>query len=537
MKTYDYIVVGSGCTGAMAAQTVVETNASVLMIDVGKTNENYTSPLPDDSFTHLRKSDSDQYSYFIGKQLEGVAWGSVGKGEQITPPRKHILRDTESIIPIASTSFSPAESLGYGGLGIGWGVGCWTFSDTELEKAGLSPTAMRRAYNIVADRIGISATIDDARAYSISDVKPIQPSPHMDTNHTLIYEKYLTHKEAIVSSGFSMGRAPLAVITKNMNGRKKYAYRDMDFYSDDDKSAYRPWITVDQLRCKSNFTYIGNHLAVSFTEKKEYTTLTCVNLATNKHVSFRAKKLLLAPGVLGSARIVLRSMGDKNSRLPLLCNPYSYVPCIQPSMLGKSAEEKKLGFAQLSLFLDESRSQSEVAMASLYSYQSLMLFRLARQVPLGFAAARQLLQYLSSAIVILGIHQPDHQSPDKYVMLEPDSTSPTGDTLAINYRLSKQEITDRKRREKKYIRVMRKMNVFALKRIDPGMGASIHYAGTIPFSDEDTPLTLHKSGRLHGTQRVFVADGSGFTFLPAKGLTFSIMANAVTVAENAIKSE
>lgn len=532
---YDYIVVGSGCTGAIAAQTLVESGAEVVMIDAGEQNPAYDNTVPDDNFIHLRKTDKNQYQYLLGKELEGIAWGRVGKGEQITPPRRHIMRNSDTVIPVISETFSPAESLGYGGLGIGWGVGCWEFSKNELECAGLDDTKMQAAYNTVADRIGISATIDNARDYTIRNLKNFHPSPSLDINHSLIYKTYNKAKDKLRKKGFVIGRAPLAVITKDKDGRKGYGYQDMDFYSDNDQSAYRPWITVNKLKKTKNFTYIGQHLAVRFKEKNDYVEVECINIGDNTTSLFRAKKLVLAPGVLGSARIVLRSLGKKNDRLPLLCNPYTYVPCVQLSMLGKKAESKKLGFAQLSLFLDESGDQSDVAMASLYSYQSLMLFRLARQVPLGFSSARRLLQYLSSAIIILGIHQPDRPSEQKYVQLVDKKTSPTGDALKIQYLLSDDEIVTRKRREKKYIRLMRRMRVIALKSIDPGMGSSIHYAGTIPFSDTEQPLTLSKTGRLHGTRNVYVADGSGFTYLPAKGLTFSLMANAHTVAENSLR--
>jgi choline dehydrogenase-like flavoprotein len=37
-------------------------------------------------------------------------------------------------------------------------------------------------------------------------------------------------------------------------------------------------------------------------------------------------------------------------------------------------------------------------------------------------------------------------------------------------------------------------------------------------------------GRLFGTRLVFVADGACFAALPAKNLTFTIMANAMRIA-------
>jgi len=55
---------------------------------------------------------------------------------------------------------------------------------------------------------------------------------------------------------------------------------------------------------------------------------------------------------------------------------------LQPARFGKAAETQKMGFAQLTLFLDTQQHDADMAVASLYSYQSLMLFRIIRQLPL-----------------------------------------------------------------------------------------------------------------------------------------------------------
>ena len=46
------------------------------------------------------------------------------------------------------------------------------------------------------------------------------------------------------------------------------------------------------------------------------------------------------------------------------------------------------------------------------------------------------------------------------------------------------------------------------------------------MSAEGGELTTEPSGRLRGTENVYLADGSVFPRLPSKGLTFTMMANA-----------
>jgi len=87
------------------------------------------------------------------------------------------------------------------------------------------------------------------------------------------------------------------------------------------------------------------------------------------------------------------------------------------------------------------------------------------------------------------------------------------------------------------MKAMRKLGAYPIKRIDLGFGSGIHYGGTLPFSDKKKPFTLSPTGRLHMTKRVYVADSSGFKYLPAQGPTFSIMANAYVVAKEAISGK
>lgn len=534
MTIHDYIVVGSGCSGAIAAQTLVEAGAKVTMLDVGVKKDSNLN-VPDKDFIALRKTDSQQYRYFIGDNADGVNWGEIGTGAQVTPPRKYIIEHVNRYTPVQSSTFSSFESLGYGGMGIGWGLQSWEYTKADLEAAGLDYSKMLRAYNNVALKIGVSASDNDATRDIISNFDSYQPAPKMDRNNSHMYKKYLVHKKRLNKMGITVGQTPLALLTKDVGERKKYAYKGMDFYADNDKSAWRPWMTVDQLKKKPNFQYLDGYLVLRFVEKKDVTEVHCLEVNTDKPVVFLCHTLILGSGAFGSARIALRSFKNEDVKLPILSNPYTYIPCILPRMVGKEVEPKKLGFAQLSIFLNKASLDQEASMVSLHSYQSLMLFRILPQVPLNLVDARILMRYLSSGIVIMGVYHPDVQSKHKCIQLIHDSKSPTGDKLKIDYSLSPEEEKEYDARENVLMKAMRKMGAYPLKRINPGFGTGIHYAGTLPFSEEEKPYTLSSSGRLHGTKRVYVADSSGFTYLPSQGLTFSIMANAHVVAEEALK--
>src|SRR5262249_48840910 len=148
---------------------------------------------------------------------------------------------------------------------------------------------------------------DDAGPYTLGDLDYWMPPLEINNNCEQIYERYCVKRTELNTSGFFMGKPALAVLTEDRPGRKKYQYDEMDFYSDKNKSAYRPWITADELKKKNNFLYIDKILVTDFTDENEMIKANGINTANGERVAFQCKKLILSPGVLGTARIVLRS--------------------------------------------------------------------------------------------------------------------------------------------------------------------------------------------------------------------------------------
>lgn len=526
---FEYIVVGSGPSGAQAAQTLVEAGVGVAMLDVGEKDEKYEQLVPNNDFEEIRRSDKEQYYYFLGEDFETIPWDEVKEGAQLTPARKAIIRNVEKYIPSKSNSFFPMESLAYGGLGAGWGLGSYEYSDNELEKVGLNPVEMKAAYQVVGDRIGISSGNDNIKKYLIGNLRNIQPALKIDNSMEKFLNSYKKKKKQLRKKNIYIGFPSMAFLTEDKGNRKKTSYQDMDFYTDREKAAYRPQFTIDELKKKPNFTYINNSLVLNFIEENDSVKVNIKRVNTNDVACIKCKNLLLAAGALGSARIVMRSF-EQIKHLPILCNPYVYIPCVHLKMLGKPLSRYKTSMTQAMMIYDVSGNHDDLVSIALYTYRSLLLYKLIKEAPFDYVDSRIIMQYLQSALIIAGIHHPDEPSDKKYIELRKEKNSYTGDYLYASYSLNAEEERKIKRREKVVKSALRSLGCYPIKRVDPGYGASIHYAGTLPFcSNKDKCGTINYNGQLNGTRRVFIADGSGFKYLPAKGITFSLMANAHNV--------
>ena len=530
---FDLIVVGSGPGGAQAAQTAVRGGARVGLVDVGHTDTTYAPLVPDKPFSEIRRSDPEQRRYFLGDELEGVLTDPRKAGAQLTPPRRHIVRDTERLLPIESDGFAPLQSLALGGLGAGWGAGASTYEPAELERAGLPPDLILPYYDPLARDIGVSGAPDDDTSPHHAALSTLQPPLEVDSNGEVLLRSYAATRGRLNASGFKMGRLPLAVLTEPLGSRRPNAYHDMDFWSDHGESVYRPWITVNALRDEPSFTYVDRTLALRFSEAEGRVQLQGERVDTGAPVSLSCRRLVLAAGALNTARLALRSLAGPGARVPLLCNPYSYLPVLNLPMLGRPAKDRRHGFAQVTGLLTPPGHPEEQVVANCFSYRSLLLFKLVREFPLPPALGLQLARLLVTALLVVGVHHPDAPSPDRYLELR---ESADGDRLFARIDRTADELRTQHARERQLLRHLLTLRCLPLRVLRLATGASIHYAGTLPFVDDGAPLRCRLDGLLHPTSAVYVADSAPWTFLPAKGLTFTLMANARRVADAVVAS-
>ena len=161
-------------------------------------------------------------------------------------------------------------------------------------------------------------------------------------------------------------------------------------------------------------------------------------------------------------------------------------------------------------------------MGTFYGMHGMFHSEFVRDLPLPLSSNVKLLRYILPSMLVLHIWRPGHQRPDNYLTLDSKGT------LHIQYT----DVTD-SAVERHLIRVFRRAGylsaTFLCKYPEPV--ASAHYAGSLPM--RGTPsrnYETHPNGRLHSMKNVYVVDGSVFPALPAKNLSFTIMANAMRVA-------
>ena len=98
-------------------------------------------------------------------------------------------------------------------------------------------------------------------------------------------------------------------------------------------------------------------------------------------------------------------------------------------------------------------------------------------------------------------------------------------------------MTNNKKYKNELLKILKLIKILKLKTYKfftniNNNGNGIHYAGTLPMKYKPKKFQCDKWGKLHGYNNVYIVDGSNLTNLPAKNLTYTIMANAMRIASN-----
>ena len=530
----DVVVVGSGPSGALAAATLVDAGHRVRLIDVGHDEDRYRSLVPDLPFSEIRRRDPGQRRYFLGDDLEGVPSEEVRVGAQLTPPRQFVTRDAERLLPVRGEAFEPMQSLALGGLGATWGAASFTYTPAELRRIGVPETDFKRHYDAVARRVGISGALeDDSSKNCFADLTDPLPPLEIDSVSRALWRRYQRRRDAFLERGLSLGRTPLAILSRDRGDRRANPYHDMDFWAESRRSVFRPRYLIEELEKRPNFSLHTGRLALGFECRGDAgVRVRCRVLHSGETELFSARRLVLCAGAINSARLALHSLARVNVPVPILCNPYRYIPCVCLPMLGRAADDRRHSLSQLVAIYRPPDAPDDVVSVQFYGYRSLLLFKLVKEIPLPAWAGLQIARILASSLIVAGLHHSDAPSATKTLRIGPAGADALPE-IRFDYAASDDERVRRIERERAILGLLFRLSLVPFSRIDPGAASSIHYAGTLPVGAAGgAACGTTPEGRLLDTRSVYVADSSSWTHLPAKGLTFTLMANAVRVAEH-----
>lgn len=534
-------VVGSGASGVHFALSALKKGHRVEMLDVGYSGPRNTNP--DFSFIDIKNKHEDPVAYFLGENFESVIPPGLDQEIYEFPPNKQYIFKLPPAFKSENKDFDPLFSFARGGLAEAWTGGCYPYNDLDLDLFPFDFQTLKPYYEEIADRIGLIGDDDDLVRFFPWHENLISPL-ELDENSQLLLKKYEKRRESLNRKmGFYLGRSRIATLSKDKGSRKACDYSGRCLWGCPSDSLYVPSLTLEECRKYSHFSYRPGIYVDYFkvNSRKRITQLIYRDLKLRKKGEMKVDNLVLAAGTLSSSKIFLDSIYRQTGTIlkleGLMDNRQILIPFVNLSLLGKSYNPDSYVYHQLAVGFECNKTAHYIH-GQITTLKTALIHPVIQKMPLDFKTSTYLTRNLHAALGVINLNFSDFRRNDNQITIEPDSSDPESPTtLKISYKSIPDEKTIISAAIKRTMKFLRKLGVIAPPMMVQSrpMGASVHYSGTLPMSTSDLPLSTTPDCRSRDFDNLFLADGSTFPFLPAKNLTFSLMANAARVADNVFK--
>ncbi len=528
-------VVGGGASAAHFALRAVELGAEVVLLDVGRTRP--PAVRPDASFRALKAELDDPVDYFLGDRYQGVVLPGDAAEYYGFPPNKSYVFEGVDGFDLRPQGFAPLTSFAQGGLAEAWTGGVFPFDDDELAAFPFSFADLAPYYDLVAARIGICGEEDDlAPRYPLHRhlLKPLD----LDEHSRVLLESYAAQRRALNARGFTLGRSRVAALSADRGERKACDYSGRCLTGCPTGSLYVPSLTLHRCRELPGFTYLPGRFVRHFTAQANgrVTHVLATNLETGEPEEYEVDRLVLGAGTLASSKIFLdslyRARGEIVRLRGLMDNRQVLMPFANLRMIRRPYDPDSYQYHQLAIALVDEDPRHYVH-GLVTTLTTASIHPIVQNLPVDFRTGLYVFRNLHAALGLVNVNFPDTRRDDNTLTLR---VGPGDETvLEIRYRPPVGE-------RAKVRAALRRMRACLFKLgcvVPPGMshvrpmGASVHYAGTLPMSAQKRPLTTSRLGRSHDFENLYFVDGTTFPFLPAKNVTFTLMANAARIAAQA----
>jgi len=526
-----YLVVGSGATGVHFAWTMLDRGETVALVDVGFSRP--ATDHPDADYSAL-KEEPDASRYFLGESGEAVVYPAPAAKPYGFPPSKTYVFRRPAGARIEERNFAPVMSYARGGLAEAWTGGSYELRDEELEDFPFAARELRPHYRTVAERIGVTGADDDLRAFSPLTAPYLDPLPP-DAHSAWLLDRYARRRDELKGRGFVLGRSRVAVLSRDLGARQRCTNLGRCFWGCPRGALYTPGLTLADLQAHPNFTYHPGFLVrrVLLGSGSRVAGVAAEPVGGGTEVEFRSERVVLAAGALATSQIYLQTLagqGRGEVALPgLMDNRQVMVPFISLGRVGAAVELASYQYHMLAMALDTGHWRSDVH-GQLSTLKSAAVHPIIHALPFDLRTSLAVFRRMRAGLGVVNLWLPDSRRPGNVARLGRDADG--APRLILEYADGGHDLAPMTAAIAATRRALGRLGCIA-----PGgmvqqlpRGSSVHYAGTLPMGTAEVEHTTRADGSVRGFEGLHVVDGAGFPWLPAKNLTFTLMANATRIA-------
>ncbi|XVN44361.1 MAG: GMC family oxidoreductase [Rickettsia hoogstraalii] len=497
-RVYDFCIIGSGASGAIAADKLVKNGFSVLMLERGpyiKTGVSYDEILRSAELAYARMENG-------AWAFNGYPWSTcnVGGGTVFYGGVSFRYKEID---------FDVSHLLANTGLSLKWP---YTYSE-------LSPF-----YERVEQVLGISGN-------PIAD--PFRPYDHYHLPNSPI--DYSPQAKILYKAGIKLGLnpfpTPLAILSKDYNGRKKCNNSSpcIEYQCVNDSKSDSLMFLNHLSKNKSLFTIFAGMNAIKLNRNKEnnINSVTCTHVVNKEIYEFKAKNFIIACNAIQSARLLLNSrdqwsqkgIGNNHNMVgKTFCQKLSgYVTGYLPSSGRKYSNLNNIGPFSTIAFTDYYISDD-------FPFK---LGGLIYEAKYGFAYTN----YQDGLVIRLECMISD--IPDKRNSIQVNESD---NKVIIDYNPHPLDLIRLNKLMKKAANILKEAGCEEILLESSGFGlGSGHLHGTCRYSNNEKEGVVDANSKVYEVSNLYIIDGSFMPYPGSVNPTLTIQAHALKTVYHLIQ--
>lgn len=509
MKTFDYIIIGTGAGGGTIAHLLAKANKKILIIERG-------------DFLPREKQNWDPASLFVkGRYNPDELWLST-KGKAFTPGTHYFVGGNTkfygaALLRLRESDFKKVEHFG--------GVSPeWPLSYEEL-----------KPYYLKAEKL---YEVHGKRGEDPKEPKEESPYPYKEVSHEpFILEIF----EKLKKEGLKPFHLPLGVRLNEQEKENSLCIRcdTCDGFpclahakSDSDRIGIAPILHMENVTLLTNSKV--EQLITDESGKKVIEALVDIH---GKKEKFSANRFIVSCGAINSAALLLKSKNNKHpnglaNRSDLVGRNYM---CHNNSAIVALSQKKNPVLFQKTIGINDFYHNADDSTYPLGHIQLLgKVQKEMLEADAPFFVPNFVLKILASHAVGWWITSED--LPDKQNRVQVNEQG----QIVLNYEPNNLEAHQRLLKKlKKILNATGHFHHFPnkayLSKKIPLAGVA-HQVGTCCFGEDPNTSVLDKNCKAHDHENLYVVDGSFFPSSGAVNPGLTIIANAIRVAEHLIGS-
>ena len=522
------LIIGSGPAAAGAALALLEDPAvSITIVDLGVRLEAENTEARD------RVARTDEAAWRADDlaviQHQPVTVGGGRLPQKRTFGSDYPFRDLgqqRDLHDDLSGATPPIVSAAFGGFSNVWGAQTMPFSRATFDSWPVSLEELRPHYAVALEEMNVSGE-HDALSLLFPHIVPPEALPPVSTRTRDVLTRFEDHRSDVESLGITVGHARVALQSKACTrcGLCMTGCPTQLIYSASQ--------TFDRLVATGRVTLRSGVMAVRVAEDDQGPLVVVKDIATSGLETFRADRIFVGCGGMGTTRLVLGSLGPEHRSLELLESVQFILPALSRRGADDLRSARNFTLTQFNMVYDDSGTGLDLVQVHFYPNNPAM----EREFPdliqgPAFAGLRSgTLRRLSVGLGYL----PSWASPP--ITLHARPTGPTSlPELTIERENSKVPPPMLRRFITAMLRAAPSLDLWPVVPMISVSAAtkSYHFGGTFPLSDTAGGLRTDRLGRLEQWSRIHLIDGSVFPSVPATTFTLTVMANAHRIATAAL---